>query len=153
MDLGPIAFLLIARLLAPCYNFVMTTPANYRDTLADFVRLVERCPVTSDADWIAQRNELLVGARAFLAAPEAVGVADEAQAAIDEFRYQAGKYCADPSAGTCYALKMAAEECRLLGIDPSSITLTGLAHPAPETVEVQGPSNDFSAGFKEASRP
>jgi hypothetical protein len=50
-----------------------------------------------------------------------------AQAAINEFRYQAGKYCAEPCAGTRYALGMAAEECLLLGIDPSSITPTGYA--------------------------
>lgn len=45
--------------------------------------------------------------------------------AMSEFRHAAGRYCEEPSAGTRYALEMAAEECRLLGLDPERITPTG----------------------------
>jgi hypothetical protein len=39
------------------------TNAAFRYLCAGFVQLVERCPVTSDTDWIAQRNELIVAYR------------------------------------------------------------------------------------------
>ena len=104
----------------------MTTPIDYR---AELQALYD--DVTAEK-WDAMAHRAAIErAQAALAAPEAVGVADEVKAAIDEFRYQAGKYCVDSSAGTRYALEMAAEECRLLGINPSEITPTGFAHPAP----------------------
>ncbi len=43
------------------------------------------------------------------------------QSAIKEFRHAATKFVPDPNKGTRYALDMAAAECQLLGIDPSTI--------------------------------
>ena len=52
----------------------MTTPIDWRGLCEKLTSLVERCPVTSDTDWIAERNELIVqvhGARrAALAQPQ-----------------------------------------------------------------------------------
>ena len=57
---------------------------------------------------------------------------DEQQQAVDEFRRQVEKLirAADNGLhedipGIRYALEMAAAECELLGIDPSTITSTG----------------------------
>lgn len=50
---------------------------DYRALCSAFVRLVERCPVTTDTDWIAERNELIVCARAALAKGAGVGPTDE----------------------------------------------------------------------------
>ena len=47
---------------------------DWRALCEELISLVERCPVTGDTDWIAERNELIVqvhGARrALLAQPE-----------------------------------------------------------------------------------
>jgi hypothetical protein len=37
----------------------LPTP-DYRTLCAELVKLVERCPVTSDLDWICDRNDLIV---------------------------------------------------------------------------------------------
>ena len=68
-------------------------PVDWRGLCERFVSLVERCPVTSDTDWIAERNELIVqvhGARRAALAqpePEVVGPSDEeAQQLFDDIR-------------------------------------------------------------------
>lgn len=58
-------------------------------------------------------------------AAEEASVEDDQERALEEFRYAASRYCEAPSTGTRYALEMAAEECRLLGLDPERITPTG----------------------------
>ena len=42
--------------------------------------------------------------------------------ALRRFREAAAAYVEAPSTGARYALEMAAEECRLLGLDPERIT-------------------------------
>lgn len=45
---------------------------------------------------------------------------DEQQHAVEEFRYCAREYLAEPSAGALYVLRMAVAECGLLGVDASA---------------------------------
>jgi hypothetical protein len=49
----------------------------------------------------------------------------EQRNAAEEFRHCAHKYVNNPCQGTLYPLDMAAEECRMLGLDPEKITPDG----------------------------
>jgi hypothetical protein len=53
----------------------MTT--DYRALFRDLIKVLEQCPVTSETDWIVRRNDLIIRARAALAQPATIAIADE----------------------------------------------------------------------------
>ena len=87
-------------------------PANCLDLLADALRLIETCPVTTDADWIVLRMELLVRIRTALRAePKPPSDAEVADPVIPgEYRgfnaiaYRNGFHAGHKHALTCAAL-------------------------------------------------
>lgn len=85
-------------------------PVNCLDLLADALRLIETCPVTTDTDWIVLRMELLVRIRTALRAePKPPSDAEVADPVIREYAgYLAAAYRNGFYAGHKHALTRAA---------------------------------------------
>lgn len=79
-------------------------------------------------------------AREEIASPKTPRLSEDQRGAVREFQQAVSTYAADRCAGTKYALAMAVEEVRLLGLDPDRVTKYGYAFFDPlGSLEFQPP--------------